>query len=249
MATPETPFSTIATLAGTLASTSKRLEKRRQIADYLKSIRPDEIPAAVLLLTAKIFPEKEQKALNVGWATLDKALRDTRQSTLEPDPLTVLEVQRAFDSIAATSGKESVAKKRRQLESLFGRATEAEREILLKNIFGEMRIGVNEGVMLEALADAATVNADLVRLAHMFTGDLGRTAAIAVLEGEAGLSTLSVRLFTPVKPMMAEMAGELQDVIDEHGGRRALEYKFDGARIQIHKRGDEVRVFSRPIVS
>ena len=245
MAAPETPFSTIATLAAKLAATTKRLEKRRLIADYLSFLRPDEIPPAVLLLVGKIFPEREQKALNVGWATLDKALKDTRQSTLVPNPLTIVEVQRAFDAIAATTGKDSVAKKRRLLESLFGRTTPPEREWLLRSMFVDMRIGVNDGIMLEALADAAHVDADLVRLAHMFTGDLGRTAAIAVLEGEPGLRALSLRLFIPVKPMMAEMAGDLQDVLAAHGGETALEYKFDGARIQIHRRGEEVRVFSR----
>ncbi len=245
MAAPETPFSTIATLAAKLGATTKRLEKRRLIADYLSFLRPDEIPPTVLLLVGKIFPEREQKALNVGWATLQKALGETRQSTLVPNPLTIVEVQRAFDAIAATTGKESVAKKRRLLEGLFGRTTPPERGWLLRSMFVDMRIGVNDGVMIEALADAADVDADLVRLAHMFTGDLGRTAAIAVLEGERGLRALSLRLFTPVKPMMAEMAGDLQDVLDAHGGETALEFKFDGARIQIHKRGDDVRVFSR----
>jgi len=241
----ETPFSTVATLATKLAANSKRLEKRRLIAEYLSFLRPDEIPPAVLLLVGKIFPEREQKALNVGWATLRKALGDTRQSTLVPNPMTILEVQRAFDAIAATAGKDSVAKKRRMLEGLFGRTSPPERDWLLRSMFVDMRIGVNDGVMLEALADAANVDADLVRLAHMFTGDLGRTAAIAVLKGEPGLRALSLRLFTPMKPMMAEMAGDLREVLDEHGGETALEFKFDGARIQIHKRGDDVRVFSR----
>jgi len=245
MAATETPFSTIADLAAKLGATTKRLEKRRLLAEYLRSIRPDEIPPATLLIVGKIFPEKEQKALNVGWATLRTAVGFTRQSTLVADTLTVLEVQRTFDAIAVTSGKDSVAKRRRLLESLFGRATPPEQEILFKSIFAEIRIGVNEGVLIEALSDAASVKADLVRLAHMFTGDLGRTAAVAVLQGEPGLRALSLRLFTPVKPMMAEMAGDLQEILDEHGGETALEYKFDGARIQIHKRGDEVRVFSR----
>lgn len=245
MAAPETPFSTVATLAVKLAATTKRLEKRRLITDYLSFLRPDEIPPVVLLLVGKIFPEREQKALHVGWATLQKALGDTRQSTLVPNPLSILGVQRALDAIAATAGKDSVAKKRRLLESLFGRTTPPEREWLLRSMFVDMRIGVNDGVMLEALADAAHVDADLVRLAHMFTGDLGRTAAIAVLEGEPGLRALTLRLFTPMKPMMAEMAGDLQGVLDAHGGETALEFKFDGARIQIHRRDDEIRVFSR----
>ncbi|MEK6852004.1 MAG: ATP-dependent DNA ligase [Candidatus Thermoplasmatota archaeon] len=245
MAAPETPFSTIVNIAAGLEATTKRLEKRRMIAEYLRILRPDEIPPAALLLVGKVFPEAEQKALNVGWATLRKALGATRQATLVPNPLTILDVQRAFDAIAATSGKDSVAKKRRLLEGLLGRATPPEQEWLLRSMFTDMRIGVNDGVMLEALADAANVDLNLVRLGHMFTGDIGRTAAVAVLQGEAGLSALSLRLFTPVKLMMAEMAGDLQDALDQHGGETALEYKFDGARIQVHRRGDEVRVFSR----
>ena len=245
MPAPETSFSTIVDIAAKLAATTKRLEKRRLIAEYLRTLRPDEIPAAALLLVGKVFPEVEQKALNVGWATLRRALGATRQVTLAPNPLTILDVQRAFDAIAATSGKDSVAKKRRLLEGLLGRATSPEQEWLLRSMFTDMRIGVNDGVMLEALADAATVDLDLVRLGHMFTGDIGRTAAVAVLRGEAGLSALGLRLFTPVKPMMAEMAGDLQDVLEAHGGETALEHKFDGARIQVHRRGDEVRVFSR----
>jgi len=245
MATTETPFLTIAHLAERLTATTKRLEKRRMIAEYLRSLRPDEIAPSVLLLTARVLPESEQKALNVGWATLRKALGSTRQRTLVDRPLTILDVTRTFDEIAATSGKDSVARKRRLLEGLFGRASEREVEWLLRSMFVDMRIGVNEGVMLEAIADAVGADVGVVRLANMLAGDLGRTAATAVLEGEDGLRALGLRLFTPVKPMMAEMAGDLKDVLDAHGGETALEYKFDGARIQIHKRGDEVRVFSR----
>src|SRR3970282_1557473 len=160
-------------------------------------------------------------------------------------PLTILDVTRTFDEIAATSGKDSVARKRRLLEGLFGRASEREVEWLLRSMFVDMRMGVNEGVMLEAIADAVGADVGVVRLVNMLAGDLGRTAATAVLEGEDGLRALGLRLFTPVKPMMAEMAGDLKDGLDAHGGETALEYKFDGARIQIHKRGDEVRVFSR----
>ncbi len=245
MAAAETPFSTIADLAAKLQDTAKRLEKRRLIAECLRSLRPDEVAPAVLILTSRIFPESEQKALNVGWATMGKALNRGRQATFVDRPLTILEVQRTFEAIAATTGKDSVVRKRRLLESLFGRASDAEREWLLRSMFVDMRIGASEGVMLEAIADAANTEAEVVRFANMLAGDLGRTATVAVLEGEAGLRALGFRLFTPVKPMMAEMAGDLQEVLDAHGGATALEFKFDGARIQVHRRGDEVRVFSR----
>ena len=243
--TSGTPFAFVAALARQLASTSKRLEKRRLIGEFLPSLNRDEVSPAVLLIVGRIFPEADSKALNVGWATLQKALGATRQARLDARPLTILDVRRAFEEIAAASGPDSVRVRQRLLQSLLGQATREEQEILLKNIFGEMRIGVNEGVMLEAIADVAKVDPKTVRTAHMFLGDLGRVAEVALFEGEAGLASFGLRLLSPVKPMMAEMAEDLDDVLEEHGGTTAIEYKLDGARIQIHRKADSVRIFSR----
>ena len=240
-----TPFAELADLTRRLEATTKRLEKRRLIAEFLRRIPRDEVAPAVLIAIGRIFPEADQKALNVGWATLEKALGPTRQARLDARPLTILDVQRAFEGVAAASGSESVRARLRLLQSLLGQASREEKEVLLKSIFGEMRIGVNEGVMLEAIADAAGVSPEAVRTAHMFLGDLGRVAEVALSEGEAGLAAQSLRLFSPVKPMMAEMGNDLDEVLREHGGTTSVEFKFDGARIQIHRRGDEVRVFSR----
>ncbi len=243
--TSGTPFGCVDALARRLAATSKRLEKRRLIAEFLHSLNRDEVSPAVLLIVGRIFPEADSKALNVGWATLQKALGATRQARLDVRPLTILDVRRAFEEIAAASGPDSVRVRQRLLQSLLGQATREEQEILLKNIFGEMRIGVNEGVMLEAIADAAEVDAETVRTAHMFLGDLGKVAEVALFKGAEGLASFELRLLSPVKPMMAEIAEDLDDVLEEHGGTTAVEYKFDGARIQIHRDGDRVKVFSR----
>ena len=240
-----TPFAELADLTRRLEATTKRLEKRRLIAEFLRRIPRDEVAPAVLIAIGRIFPEADQKALNVGWATLEKALGPTRQARLDARPLTILDVQRAFEGVAAASGSESVRARLRLLQSLLGQASREEKEVLLKSIFGEMRIGVNEGVMLEAIADAAGVSPEAVRTAHMFLGDLGRVAEVALSDGAAGLAAQSLRLLSPVKPMMAELGDDLDEVLKEHGGTTALEFKFDGARIQIHRRGDEVRVFSR----
>jgi len=241
----ETPFEALAELTRKLESTTKRLEKRRLIAEFLRSLPREEVGPAVLIAIGRIFPEADQKALNVGWATLEKALETTRQARLDARPLTIRDVRRAFDGIAAASGTDSVRARRRLLASLLGQASEGEREVLLKSIFGEMRIGVNEGVMLEGIADAAGVDPDLVRSAHMFLGDLGRVAEVALSEGTSGLAAFGVRLLSPVKPMMAEMADDIDAVLEEHGGTTAVEFKFDGARIQVHRKGEAVRVFSR----
>ena len=240
-----TPFAALADLTRRLKATTKRLEKRRLLAGFLRSLRREEVPPAVLLIVGRIFPEADSKSLNVGWATLKKTLGSTRQARLETSPLSILDVRRAFEGIAAAGGPDSVRARQRLLESLLGQASETEREVLLKNVFGEMRIGVNEGVMLEAIADAAGVPADAVRTAHMLLGDLGRVAGLALSEGAAGLAAQSLRLLSPVKPMLAEMAEDPDEVLAGHGGTTAIEFKLDGARIQIHRNGDRVRVFSR----
>ncbi|HEX9340656.1 MAG TPA: ATP-dependent DNA ligase [Thermoplasmata archaeon] len=241
----ETPFARLAELARKLEATPKRLEKRALLAEFLRSLRRDEVAPAVHLIVGRIFAESDARALNVGWATLKKAMAGAKQATLNPQPLTILDVSRAFAQVAEAHGPDSVRTRRRILGSLLGRASEDERHVLLKNVFGEMRIGVNEGVMLDGIADASGVPADVVRTAHMFLGDLGLVAEIARFEGADGLRSRGLRLLAPMKPMLAEMAVDLDDVLKEHGGATAIEYKLDGARIQIHRRGDAVRIFSR----
>lgn len=244
-APPETPFASLVHLARNLESTTKRLEKRALITEFLRSLRPDEVAPAVHLTVGRIFAESDDRALNVGWATLRRALEGRRQTTLVSEPLTILEVSRTLAEIAAAEGPDSVRERRRLLESLLGRGDAGAREILLRIVFGEMRIGVNEGVMLEGIADAAGVDVETVRTALMFLGDLGRVAQIALERGAQGLRSSGLRLLSPVKPMLAEMADDLDEVLREHGGETAIEFKLDGARIQIHRAGDAVRIFSR----
>src|SRR3989442_3150789 len=110
-----------------------------------------------------------------------------------------------------------------------------------------MRIGVNEGVMLEGIADASGVDLDTVRTAHMFLGDLGMIAEIALFEGADGLRSLGLRLLAPMKPMLAEMSEDLDYVVAVHGGMTAIEYKLYGARIQIHRKGEALKNFMRPL--
>ena len=241
----ETPFARLADLTTKLEATTKRLEKRALLAAFLRSLRREEVAPAVHLIVGRIFAESDSRALNVGWATLKKALAGTKQATLVPRPLTILEVTHMFGQIAEARGADSTRARRRLLESLLGRASEGERDVLLRNVFGEMRIGVNEGVMLEGIADAAGVEADSVRTAHMFLGDLGLVAEIALFEGAAGLRSRGLRLLAPMKPMLADMAEDLDEVLREHGGQTAIEYKLDGARIQIHRKGNAIRIFSR----
>lgn len=188
-----TSFSSLVDLARALEATPKRLEKRALLARFLRALRREEVAPAVRLIIGRIFAEADERALNVGWATVRKALSGTRQSALLSEPLTILDVSRAFARIAETHGAASMNTRRRILESLLGRASREEREVLFREISGEMRIGVNEGVMLDGIAEAAGAEAETVRTAHMFRGDLGEVAEAALFEGPEALRTRSLR--------------------------------------------------------
>src|SRR5215469_2029577 len=185
----ETPFAALSTLIRELEHTSSRLEKRRRIAELLRSLDPKEVSPAVLMLVAGIFPEAEAKALNVGHATAHSALEAARDTLPASEPLRILEVHRRFEEIAVVRGRESVQQRRALLTELFEKSAPNDRQIILSIIFGELRIGVSEGIMLEAIADAAEVSPELVRSAQSFLGNLGKVAEIALRGGAEELQS------------------------------------------------------------
>ncbi|MCR4408175.1 MAG: ATP-dependent DNA ligase [Anaerolineae bacterium] len=269
-----TPFVRLALLGEQLEQTSKRLELTALLADFLRCLAPEEIPPAVRLIIGQVFPEWDDRALDVSWKTvlaviekLTAAPPDVRervaaqavdggeavrllleQARLEPPnppPLSILEVFHAFEKIAAAVGKGSRASKESLLRDVLARATPLEAKYLVKVIYQEMRHGVNEGIMLDGIVKAAGVKAELVRRAHQFWGDLGEVALVALTQGETGLKQATVSLFRPIKPMLAQTAESLAEAFESSAGRVALEYKLDGARVQIHRRGNEIRIYSR----
>ena len=241
----DTLFLELANLCVQLEKTTKRKEKSRLISSFLCQLKEDEISAAVLLIVGRVFPESDSRVLEVGGRTVWKAMKRSKQATLIRKPLTILRVHKYFEEIASASGKGSRKRKEGLLEGLLSQASPIEEKYLTRIMFGEMRIGVSEGMMIEAIAVAAKVDLKLVRRSHMLLGDLGGVAVTALKQGEEGLRWVSVRLFTPIKPMLAEMSYDFKEVIARHGGKTAFEYKFDGARIQIHKKDQKVRIFSR----
>ncbi len=168
-----------------------------------------------------------------------------KQATLLDKQLTIGEVHRSFESIAEATGSGSRVKKERLLEALLGSATPTEAKYLVKILLGEMRTGFHEGLMEAAVAEAYDVPVELVKKASMFTGDLAAVVVLVRSEGRNGLERIGFRVFRPIKPMMAQVASSVAEALKEHGGKSAFEYKLDGARIQIHKREDKVRIFSR----
>lgn len=198
----------------------------------------------------KIFAE----AVDTGqWVRL--ALERFPKAQPQPPPLTLLEVYRTFETIAETSGPGSRGEKERLLKSLLQRATPVEAKYIVKDVIGEMRHGAQEGILLLAVAKASRLKSgfapsgvpfweELVSRANMFSGDLGEVAKVALTQGKAGLKNIIPQLFRPLKPMLAQVAEGVQEALLEHGDT-ALEHKLDGARVQIHKQGDEVRIYTR----
>ncbi len=270
----DTPFARLAHLGERLEQTSKRREIAIMLADFLSDLSPQEIPCAVRLSIGQVFPEWDGRALNVSWkaviAAVDELIdapqgvRDevsaqavdggeyvrlllerARRQPPDTPPLTILEVFRTLEAIAETTGRGSHARKQALLRGLLERATPVEAKYLAKIIYREMRHGVSEGLMLNGIARAAGIKTGLVRRANQFWGDLGEVALVALTKGEDGLSRATVRLFRPLKPMLAQTAEALAEAFERFEGRVALEYKLDGARVQIHRQGDEVRIYSR----
>ncbi len=240
-----TRFSELAELCRALERTTKRNEKIELISSLLKRLSPEEIGEATLFLSGKAFPESDPRVLEVSYATLSEARRSLGQSRLTESPLTIREVFETLAKIAEASGPNSRARKLSLLQTLLTRTSPMEMEFLSRMLLGEMRIGVVEGVLLDAISKASGVSRGAIRRAHMLHGDVGDLARRAIVEGPESVEKVALQLFIPVKPMLAEMADDIGRVLEEHKDGSAFEYKFDGARIQIHRRGEKVRIFSR----
>ncbi len=240
-----TRFSELAELCRSLERTTKRNEKIELISSLLKRLSPEEIAEATLFLSGKAFPESDPRVLEISYATLSEAGRSLGQSRLTESPLTIREVFETLGRIAEASGPNSRARKLSLLQTLLTRTSPLEMEFLSRMLLGEMRIGVVEGVLLDAISKASGVPRDTIRRAHMLHGDVGDLARRAIVEGPESVEKVALQLFIPVKPMLAEMAEDIGQVLKQHEDGSAFEYKFDGARIQIHRRGEKVRIFSR----
>jgi len=193
------------------------------------------------------FMETFNKSGDVGAAvkTLLEEMPRNKQQVIFQKPLTILEVYKYFEAVAESVGFGSRIKKRQIIESLLSRATPLEAKYIVKNFIFEMRLGFREGLMEEAIASASNVPSNLVRRADLLVSDLGSVAKVAMEHGVSELEKLKVTLFHPIRPMLAEPVASIEEALSEHEGRTCFEFKPDGARVQIHKDGDKVKIFSR----
>ena len=257
-------------LAERVAATTRTSEKTGLLAEYLRTLDADELPIAVVFLTGRPFPEADQRAAGIGWATIANALGAVsgtdraalataydRHSDLSaavgdvlehaghaPDPAispSLVEVAAAFEAIEAASGP---ARKAQLLAALLTRADPRTARGIVRVLSGELRIGLREGLVEAALAKAYDRPVDAVKRAGMLTGDIGRTATLA-RAGNLGDATLA--LFHPLKFMLASPAEDAAEIMTRLGPTVWVEDKYDGIRCQLHREGTTVRLYSRDL--
>ena len=230
----------VATTSADVGGSASRLAKITRIADLLSRAKPD--PALVAIIVSWLSGELPQRQIGVGWA----ALRSLPPAAAQPG-LTVVGVDATFSTIGAVSGKGSQAQRAEIVAGLFASATEVEQTFLRRLLTGELRQGALAGVMADAVAAAAQIPAPIVRRAAMLGGDLPAVAAAGLTGGTVALEAFTLRVGRPVGPMLAQTATSVTDALEKLNGTAAFEAKLDGARVQVHRAGDEVTVYTRSL--
>lgn len=188
-----------------------------------------------------------QKSGDIG-ETAEKFIAKKRQASFFQTPLTVTHVYETFDKMAKTSGSGAVDYKLKTLAGLLSDANPKEAKYIVRTVTGKLRLGIADMTVLDALAIAyggGKETRDFIERAYNISSDLGRVARVVAEEGIEGIHAFQVTLFEPVRPMLAERLGSPEEILDKLGGKCVAEYKYDGERIQIHKKGDQVTLFSR----
>ncbi|HTM07512.1 MAG TPA: ATP-dependent DNA ligase [Verrucomicrobiae bacterium] len=237
-------FGEFAALCYELEKTPGRLAKIAAAAKYLIRLNRDEIRVGVAFLSGRPFPVSDPRTLDIGPSALAEAysIPETGDGT---SPLALIEAAEDFGKVAEAAGKGSRKEKFARLKTLIEKTGPQDRPILFRILHNELRIGLHDGLILEAIAKASGASLKTVRRAALFLSDLAEVATIALAEGPAALEAVDIKLFVPLLPMLSELSEDFDEVFKAHGGATALEFKYDGARIQIHKQGDRARIWSR----
>jgi DNA ligase 1 len=223
-----------------VGANAARTSKIRALAELLRTLTADEIAIGVHYLSG----ETPQGRSGIGYALLQRAAAGEASAE---SSLMLMEVDRALSDLATLRGAGSAAQRAVALGNLFQRATADERRFLIALLAGELRQGALAGLMAEAIAAAAELRPEQVRRAAMYAKNLGAVAAAALGGGAAALDQFQFELFSPVAPMLAQTAADVAEALQTLPGELAFEWKMDGARIQVHKGGNDVRIFTRTL--
>jgi DNA ligase-1 len=271
-------FLKLATTLDAVSKTTKKNEKISLVAKLLREVDIHDISSATLFLSGKIFPENDERVLNVSWKGLlgalhkvidfnEEDLREfyrgdageaisalifsrihSQQSVLFHEQLTIKSVSDGFNRIAFVGGKGSTKEKQSLISNLLAEASPREIRYLVALILNDMRTGLSQGLLVEAIAEAYSVDIELVRRAWNFSGNLGEVARVASEYGDSGLEKITIKSMIAVKPMLASPIIGLNEAFEIGGDTKiSFELKFDGARVQIHRVGKQIRIFSRAL--
>jgi len=219
-----------------LSDTSSRSAKVAILAELLRRLDAGEVAAAVGFLVGA----PRQGRVGIGHSTIYGIERPPAREA----SLTIDDLDRAISEVQGMTGGGSAARRRQILAALIGRATGQEAAFVKRLFTGDLRQGAGAGLMVDAIAKAAEVSRELARRALMLSGDLMRTAEIAIVQGEDGLGAVGLQILRPILPMLASTAASVPEAVGGFGCS-SVEWKLDGIRIQIHRREDEVRIYTR----
>jgi DNA ligase-1 len=266
-------FTTLTEVYQRLEKTSSRLEMTAIVSDFLKKVPVEELPVILLFIRGRVFPAWSDKELGIGSkliikaisaisgvsdATVEDRIRETgdtglaaesllvrkTQTTLFKEKLTVLKVHDNLNKLTSLTGKGSQEKKISYITELLSFAEPTEAKYIVKLILEELRLGVGEGIVKDAIAQAFQVDSKLVEKAYSTSSDLGEVARISKLEGDEGLGEVNLRTGRPIEVMLAQKIEGIKETIEKFG-ETAFEIKYDGARIQIHKEEGTVELYTR----
>ena len=256
-----------------LESTTKRLEKTEIISNFLKKLDGETLSEVGLLILGKVYPSWSDEEIGIGNKLLMKAVAEATGTTIEKvedsvrdegdiglaciklvknktqqtffsKPLTIDFVFNSIRKLSTISGNKSTNRKISILLELLSQASPTEAKYLTRTVTEELRIGVGEGVIRDAIAQAFNIDKKIVERAQMLTNDLGLVSLVAMEEGSEGLEKLNLKPGKPVKPMLAQLSPPLTEIIEEMG-LAICETKYDGIRLQIHRNNDEITIFTR----
>jgi len=235
-------LSEVAATSAAVGAVSARTAKIGLIAETVATAATEGDPELVAVVVSWLAGDLPQRQIGVGWAALRALPPPATDSSL-----TVAQVHDTFTEIGGVAGKGSQGRRAQLVTGLFAAATDVEQTFLRRLLSGELRQGALIGVMTDAVAKAAGVPAAEVRRASMLGGELPSVAAAVLTEGRAALANFVLRVGRPVGPMLAQPATGVDDALDRLGGTAVFEAKLDGARVQIHRDGDDVSVFTRSL--
>jgi DNA ligase-1 len=238
----------LAELVATSAAVAATRSRREKVAALAACLRDAAADGEVALAVRFLSGELRQRRTGVGWAAL----------RVLPDPAAtpsvhLTEVDDTFARVEAMAGTGSVQARRDAVHELFSRATEPEQRFLVQLVGGELRQGALAGIVTDAIARASSSELSSVRRAAMLSGDLATAATIAMTEGDAGLAGVGLRVGTPVQPMLAQTAASVPAAFEKLGATEAapvhavIEWKIDGVRVQVHRHGDDIAVYTRTL--